>query len=322
MRDSTKKILKTVIPLGIGFFLIWLSLSKFTSEDFETMESAFLNANYWWIGLSVVIAIASHLSRAYRWKYMLASLGYQPTFYNKAFAVFISYFVNMGIPRAGEVARATTINQYEDIPFDKAFGTIVAERLADMAMYLIIIALGFFAQYSLISEIVFSKIPKNPVVLIISAGVFSLLFFAFFRSIQKSERAIFIKIRTFATGLWTGIKTIFTMENKWAFIAHTVFIWGCYILMLYVVTFAFSETTNVGFSAVLVCFIMGTFAFATTNSGIGVYPLVIQKALLLYGIQESIGASFGWIMWTAQIIVMLILGILSFILLPIFNKSK
>lgn len=302
--------------------MIWLSLSKFTSEDFNTMKSAFLNANYWWIGLSLIIAICSHLSRAYRWKYMLNALGYTPTFYNKAFAVFISYFVNMGIPRAGEIARATTINQYENIPFDKAFGTIVAERLADMAIFLIIVALGFFVQYSLISDILFSKIPKNPILLITIGILLSLILFYFFRSIKTSKKTFFIKIRDFAKGLWEGVQTIFTMENKWAFIAHTIFIWACYILMLYVVTFAFSEINSISFGAILVCFIMGTFAFATTNSGIGVYPLVIQKALLLYGIQESIGASFGWIMWSAQIITMAILGILSFILLPILNKSR
>ncbi|MGY5351987.1 lysylphosphatidylglycerol synthase transmembrane domain-containing protein [Wenyingzhuangia sp. IMCC45533] len=322
MKASTKKILKTIIPLGIGFFLIWLSLSKFTSEDFKTMRSSFVNANYWWVSLSVLIAIASHLSRAYRWKYMLATLGYKPAFYNKAFAVFISYFVNMGIPRAGEVARATTINQYEGIPIDKAFGTIVAERLADMAMYLIIIALGFIAQYSLISEVVFSKIPNDPWIVLGVLSITAIIVFIMLKAIQKSNIPSFVKVRQFLVGLWQGIKTIFTMKNKWAFIAHTVFIWLCYILMLYVVTFAFPETTHLGMNAVLVCFILGTFAFATTNSGIGVYPLVIQKALLIYGIQETIGASFGWIMWSAQIFIILILGVLSFILLPIFKKSR
>ncbi len=322
MKASFKKTLKATLPLFIGIFLIWLSLSKFTSEDFKIMKSSFLNANYWWIALSILIAIASHLSRAYRWKYMLTSLGYQTHFYNKTFAVFISYFVNMGIPRAGEVARATTINQYEGVPIDKAFGTIVAERLADMVLYLIIIGLGFIAQYSLISEVVFSKIPKNPIFILGILIIITIIGYLLFNSIKTSKIPFFKKVRTFIIGLWQGVQTIFTMENKWAFIAHTVFIWLCYVLMLYVVTFAFPETTGIGLGAVLVCFILGTFAFATTNSGIGVYPLVIQKALLLYGVQENIGASFGWMMWSSQIMMILLLGILSFILLPIFNKNK
>ncbi len=322
MKPSTKKIVKTIVPLALGIFLIWLSLSKFTSDDFKTIKLAFLNANYGYIGLSLCIAVLSHLSRAYRWSFMLKPLGYDTKFHNNVFAVFISYFVNMGIPRAGEVARATTLNQYEDVPFDKAFGTIVAERLADMVMYLLIIIIGFFAQYELIRSLIISKLPKNPLLLLLIAILIGGILLVFLKLIQKSKNPFFQKIRNFILGLWTGVQSIFTMQKKWAFVLHTIFIWLCYIAMLYTVTFAFPETSGIGFNAILICFIVGTFAFATTNSGIGVYPLAIQKTLLLYAIPETIGASFGWIMWSSQIIIMLVLGLLSFLLLPIFNKSR
>ena len=49
-------------------------------------------------------------------------------------AVFAAYLINYTIPRAGEVARASIVSNYEDVPFEKGFGTIVAERIADMVV--------------------------------------------------------------------------------------------------------------------------------------------------------------------------------------------
>ena len=66
-----------------------------------------------------VFGILSHLSRAYRWKYLLAPLGYKPRFINSTLAVLIAYIANLGIPRSGEILRATTLSSYEKIPFEK-----------------------------------------------------------------------------------------------------------------------------------------------------------------------------------------------------------
>lgn len=306
----------------LGAFLIWLSLSKFTQQELNEIKTSFYNANYWWIGLSLFIGFLSHICRAYRWKFMLKPLGYQPKFYNNAMAVFVAYLVNLGIPRAGEFTRAATINQYENVPFEKAFGTIVAERLADMVVYLFLIVLAFFAQYDLIKELIIKRIPPNPILL----GILGVSFLAFtyfvFNAIKKSKKPFFIKIREFVIGLLEGVKTLFTMEKKWTYIFYTLLIWTLYVLMFYVVIFAFPETSHLGIDAILICFIMGTFSFATTNGGIGAYPYVIQQALLLYAIPETIGASFGWIAWSSQTILVIVLGGLSFLFLPILNKSR
>lgn len=322
MKESAKKRLKTILPILLGLFLVWYSLSKFTDTEINNIKTALINANYWWIALSVGIGFLSHFSRAYRWKFTLAPLGYKAKLHNRFFAVAIGYLVNLGIPRAGEFVRATTLNQYEDIPYDKAFGTIVAERLADMIVYLFIIALALFAQYDLIIELLKNKIPSNPLLLISIASVLVIIAYLFIKAIQKSEKAFFIKVRSFVNGLKEGVTTIFTMEQKWSFIGHTLFIWLSYILMLYVVIFAFPETQDLSFNPILICFVLGTFSYAATNGGIGSYPLAIQTALLLYNVDSTIGASFGWIMWSAQTLLMIVLGGLSFLLLPICNKSK
>ena len=60
-------------------------------------------------------------------------------FINSILAVLISYIANLGIPRSGEILRATTLSNYEMIPFEKLFGTIIAERLIDFIILLSLI---------------------------------------------------------------------------------------------------------------------------------------------------------------------------------------
>jgi len=65
---------------------------------------------------------------------MAQPLGFKPKFANSVMAVYSAYLINFTIPRAGEVARASILTNYEGIPFEKGFGTIVAERIADTIM--------------------------------------------------------------------------------------------------------------------------------------------------------------------------------------------
>ena len=322
MAFQLKKILKKTIPLALGVFLIWISLSKLTDADIESVKNSFRTANYWWVLLSLVLGVLSHFSRAYRWKFMLEPLGYTPKFLNSAMAVIIAYLVNLGIPRAGELSRAAVLAEYEDVPFEKGFGTIVAERVADLIMYALFIVLAFFAQYNLIKDELTQKLPENPVYTIAAIICLSVGAFVFFKWMKKSKKPFVIKLKTFISGLLVGVKSILTMKKKWAFIFHTIFIWVMYILMLYVAKFAIPETAGISINAVLISFIIGTFSYAATNGGIGAYPIAIQSALLLYGVSEVAGLSFGWIMWTSQTLMVLVFGGLSFLALPLYNKSR
>lgn len=141
MSLSVKKITKILLPLILGGFLVWYSLSKIS---IETLVQYFKNAKYSWIALGLFFGILSHLSRAYRWKFLLEPMGYKPNFGNSTMAVLVAYLVNYAVPRAGEVSRAAVMTNYENIPFEKGFGTIVAERMADLLMMLSIVAITLF----------------------------------------------------------------------------------------------------------------------------------------------------------------------------------
>ena len=157
MNKKLKKTIFTILPILLGVVLIWFSISKLSDEDIKVIKESFQTANYWWVGFSLVLGILSHISRAYRWQYLLEPLGYKPRFANNIMAVLVGYLVNLTIPRAGEIARATAISKYEKIPFEKAFGTIVSERIADVIMLLSIIGTAFFLQTKLLSSYLFKE---------------------------------------------------------------------------------------------------------------------------------------------------------------------
>lgn len=316
MALSVKKSLKIILPLALGVFLVWYSLSKIS---IETLLEYFKNANYGWIALGLTFGVLSHLSRAYRWKFMLEPLGYKPKFANSTMAVLVAYLVNYAIPRAGEVSRAAVLTNYEDVPFEKGFGTIVAERIADLVMMLLIVAITLFVQFDFILELLTKNF--DPIKIGIMLAVLVVAFVFFTRYVKKAKSGFALKIKTFVTGLIEGVMSIFKMKKKWAFIFHTVFIWLMYVLMFWA-TIPAIEGLDVPFGAVLIGFIAGGFSIAATNGGIGLYPVAVAGAFALFSIPEEPANAFGWIMWTAQTAMIIVFGGLSFLLLPIYNKEK
>ncbi len=316
MRITLKKYLKIGLPLILGGILVWYSLSKIS---IETLIQYFKNANYGWIALGLFFGILSHLSRAYRWKFLLEPLGYKPDFGNSTMAVLVAYLVNYAVPRAGEVSRAAVMANYENIPFEKGFGTIVAERMADLLMMLSIVAITLFVQFDFIYELLTQNF--DPIKIAMLLGGLVLLFVIFSRYVKKAKSGIGLKIKNFITGLIEGVTSIFKMKHKWAFIFHTVFIWVMYVLMFWA-TIPAIDGLQVPLGGVLIGFIAGGFAIAATNGGIGLYPVAVAGALALFGIAEEPATAFGWIMWTAQTAMIIVFGGLAFLFLPVYNRKK
>ncbi len=313
---NIKKVLKILIPLALGGLLVWYSLSEIS---LVTLKTYFKEANYGWILLGLFFGLLSHISRAYRWKFMLEPLGFKPKFTNSILAVFIGYLVNLALPRAGEISRATVMKNYEGIPFEKGFGTIVAERIADLIMMLLIITITLFVQFDFIYDILTKNF--NPSKIIIALSILIVGFFIFSSFVKKATSGFLLKIKIFFTGLIEGLTSIFKMKSKWYFIFHTVFIWVMYIAMFWATIPAISGL-NVPFGGILIGFIAGGFSIAATNGGVGLYPVAVASALALFGIDKVTGNAFGWIMWTSQTAMIIIFGGLAFLLLPVFNKNN
>jgi uncharacterized protein (TIRG00374 family) len=321
LKKQIRKWLTVLVPLLIGIGIIYYQFTTLTSEEIEKIKISFEKANYYYILLSLIIACVGYWSRAYRWKFALNHLGYETKFSNNFFTVCVSYLVNLTVPRSGEISRAALLKKYENVPFDKAFGTIVAERIVDLLIFFLFVFIGFVSQFDKIYQFLLSEnVSFQSLIITAIVGVF--LFFGFILIWIYAEWQIILKLKKKFSGLVEGITTVYKMKDKWNYIFHSFFIWFSYLMMFYVAVFALPETSEINFDIVIMGFIFGSLAVGFSNGGLGAYPFSIALIFSLYGITKDVGTAFGWLVWTSQTILTIILGLISYILLPVLNRNK
>jgi uncharacterized protein (TIRG00374 family) len=310
-------ILKPTLPLLIGLFLVYYSYNNTSPQDRISILNSILMADYKYIFLGIFMGILSHLSRAVRWKYLLNPIGYKISFSNSIMSIMASYLGNLGIPRSGEILRATSLYAYENVPFEKGFGTIVTERIIDVIILFACIVLGIYLSPELWNTKSW-KFNFNYDSIQILIGFLIILFIIFFLIKKFSIKN---KIYDFFSGLKKGLMSITIMKKKKKFVLHTFFIWMMYFFMTYIIKFSLPETATLEFGPLFIAFVAGAIALSTTKVGIGVYPLAIAAVLSQYNVSYEIALALGWIIWTSQSIMILFFGSLSFIFLPILNKK-
>lgn len=332
MKKTIINILKYLFFLGLGIFIFWWS---YRDTPIETILDSFRDINYFWIVMSLLFSVFSLVSRALRWQLLITASGHKTRFTNVFLSCYILYFVNLLIPRAGEVARCSVVSSTEKVPFAKLVGTMVVERLADMLMLMliaiVIVPLCFsdFARIFSSNEELTSNfsdlLSMRNITILVIIGILCLIGAYFvIRFISRSEHRIALKLRTVWGTIRVGISSIFRMEKKWAFIGHTLFIFLMWLAMLYVVFLAFKPTSSLGIVAGIVTFFMGGLAMlAPINGGIGAWhTMVIISLVGAYGITEPDAKAFAFIAHTVTNLVYLVLGLIALGFLFALNRGK
>ncbi|SFW30938.1 lysylphosphatidylglycerol synthase transmembrane domain-containing protein [Chitinophaga sancti] len=329
MPKSLRTIINFSIFLAIGLGLIWLVTHNLTAQEKEDIISSFRRANYWLIIPVIFVGIASHWYRAVRWKLLMEPLGYHPSTLNTFFAVMVGYLANLAIPRLGEVTRCGLVARYENIPAEKLVGTMIAERAVDMLVLMLLMLITVVLQLDIVG-IFFTRNIWEP--LQAKAGgnrtwilagiliVLVVLAYIAFRLIARSK--IGDKVKAIFRGVWEGVLSIGKMQKKGWFIFYSLFIWVLYFTMMYLGFLCMDETRSLGIGAALSVLCFGSIGMIATQGGIGAYQILVQQTLILYGIHATTGYAFGWIVWLAQTLMVIVIGFASLVALPVYNKGK
>ena len=324
-----KKALQYLISLTIAAVLIWFT---FKDINLNTLWEKIKQADYRWVAFSAALALVAHWSRAYRWVLMLESMGYKPSVFRTTLAVLVGYGANLIFPRAGEVARCGTLNKLENIPFEKSFGAVIAERLIDVIVLLLLIFINFILEFDRLKDLFFNFFGekfKNPLLLgvyaFIGISLVALSYYLIKKNQQRIEQSTFYqKISKFIIGLASGFLSVKNLKNPSAFIFHTVLIWGLYFVMTYVLCFALPETANLSPLAALSIFVMGSIGMAApTQGGIGSYHFLVGSIVVLYGLSQQDGITLATFLHAMQGMVFVALfGIFAFLLTLILPKKS
>lgn len=329
MKPVVKNTLKYIAFAGLAALLLFLA---FRSADPQKLWADLKNAHYGWVLASMAMGYAAIVSRGYRWRLLLEPLGYRPSFWNSVNSVSVLYFVNLALPRAGEVARCTSLNQVEDIPVNKLFGTVLLERAVDF-LYLIVVmlfAIGINAErFTSLFDRAFAADPgteesglavwKWLVVGFLAIGAVVLLLLR--KRIIASPA--FAKIRDFYSGLKEGFKAIFQMKKQFAFWFHTTFIWANYFFMVYVCFFAIDETAHLTLADGFFIMVAASLGIVVpVPGGIGAYHYLVSLALVVIGLSYDVGLSFATIVHSAQTLMLFGTGALAMLFLYLERRRK
>jgi len=131
------------------------------------------------------------------------------------------------------------------------------------------------------------------------------------------------KMSGFLKGLFQGLFSVFHLKQKWLFLLYTLLIWGCYVMMTYVVFFALAQTSSLTFTDSLFVLSIGRLGMsAPVQNGFGAFHWIVSRGLMLFGISQSDGLLYATLCHESQTLMVLILGPITLLLVFLYNKNK
>ena len=328
MKKILVTVLQYVIFFGLGIWIIYHMIHELSPTEESELVFALRNINVYYLVPIFIIGFLSHFVRALRWRLLLHTIDVNPSVTNTAFAVFIGYFVNLGIPRAGEVAKCTVLARYEKVPPHKMVGTILAERAFDILCLILLWVLAVILQASVISDyaVTFSQrahtyFMKHETGFIIGLAAVSVAIVALILVYRRHKEN---KIGLFIKEMSLGVSSILRMKKRWAFLGFTVLMWFLYGSQIYLGFKGLPalDAYQLTGLAALVVLVYGSIGMIITPGGIGMYTLLVAEILTAYHVKDVPAQAFGWIAWAVQTVTIIIGGIISLAFIHLYNSRR
>lgn len=128
--------------IGIAISALFLYVA-FRGIDFSALKKIISTASLEWIFIGFAFYIVNLITRGLRWQYIFKHV--KPvSLWAMIGATLVGYFANNVLPmRLGEIVRAVYIGEKEKCDKSAAFGTIAVERIFDILMAVLVLALTF-----------------------------------------------------------------------------------------------------------------------------------------------------------------------------------
>ena len=316
--------LKTLLFASIGVSLLYFA---FKGVDLKAVGKEMGSAKLEWIGLSMLVGLGAVVSRGMRWKLVLDSMGYRSTSWRTSYAIGIGYLINMVFPRAGEVARATALRRSDKIPVDVLLGTIIVERLIDLIIVSILLGLTLILTYPELQKLLASTQGSQPAaneggIPWIWITLALIMLATWFLRKRFFESAPGQRVQSFLRGLSKGFTSIVRLDNPWAYLGHTAFIWASYFVMIYVCFFAMPATENIEVDQSLFVMMAASMGIVVpVPGGVGAYHYLVAKALEVLAVPYPEGLAFATLVHASQTIMLMSTGVIGFIGLSRFKND-
>lgn len=322
MRRFLRNSLQFLLFLAIALLLLWVA---FRDMPAESLLEGFRASNGLLISLAICVAFFSYLFRAFRWQLLIRPLGHTPKVSHLFYSVMVGYLANFLFPRLGEVARCGVLSRKSAIPVDKLIGTVIMERVVDMASLLLItliyatvrfeFLLGFFEKTG-----DYFDMPGNNFLVALLFGVLLMALggWVMYRLLKKyfPKGTFRDRISKWMQGVTLGLRSLMDLRQRGAFLLFTLLIWMAYFGMTYLLFLAIPATSHLTPADTFFILVIGSFAFVIpAQGGIGSFHLMISLGLTILGVSRADGLVYATLSHSVQSLFAVLLGALSFALL-------
>jgi uncharacterized protein (TIRG00374 family) len=326
VKKSVSKLIQYILFPAIGIFIIY---QLYKDQNGEEILSALRNdVDYSWIVFSICLGLLSHVSRALRWQMLIEPIEKKTGLINTFCAVMTGYLANLVFPRMGEVSRCGVLSKYERLSFTRVVGTVVAERLTDLIVLILIAIAVLTIQFDFLGGFLLKTLNLDSVSEIFMSPLFYGILLLIpvtlllIKRYAKQYKALMF-LKNLMVKFTEGVSSIKKIKNKPLFVFHTLFIWVMYFLMIYVCFFSMPSTSSLGINAGITILLTGSLGMiAPVQGGIGAWHFMVIATLKLYGVPAEEGGVFALVVHAAQNLMIIGAGLLAFGLLPVINRSN
>lgn len=335
-----KKAIKIGLALLLAGVFLWLA---FRNVEVAEVWGYVKTINLSWVLPLALTSLASHFLRAERWRLLIEHDKKELDRVTLMSGVMVGYMLNIVGPRLGEVSRPVYVGRREELSSSKLMGTIVLERIFDLATMMVLmmaVSIYVIADLSLLRQIFgdetiafFTEGPTITTVLwvIVLVAVIAALLFILVKVIRAIGRR-FEKVEFWIERVEEGLKmfkdgilSARKVKRWWLFLTYTFLIWLCYTLMTYIPFWMFDMQNVYSLSMLdaLVITVISAIGIAIPSpGGIGTYHYFVKQSLLvLYAVPAAIGLAYAAVTHAAMIAIVALLTLI-FLFLDKLRAAK
>lgn len=324
--------LKYAIPIVISVGLCWY---LFRNMDFVEMYGEIRNnCDFTYILLSMVLGVGAFFMRAIRWRLQLRASNINAPFRAVLYSIIGTYAVNIVFPRLGELWRSEYIARRQKAPFATVFGSMLADRVADMVVVTLFTVLTFLLAGSALKGFVenypalyqtLRSIVRSPWTYIILATVVISIWLL----MHKGHGRLIERARNAVRELVGGFMAIFHIRGAGLWVTATAFLWLFYLLEMLLVFYAYSYTREIfeehGMLMIFVTFTLSCISMGVpSNGGFGPYQLAVMFSIACFVSHpdEMKTGAFANLLLGSQTLVFIVCGLVAFVLIAIDNRRQ
>ncbi len=321
-----KRVLKIGLALSLGAVFMWLA---FRNVRLQEVWDYAQDIQFGWILPFAISALCSHVFRAERWRLLIEHDKKELDRVTLISGVLVGYLMNIVGPRLGEVSRPLYVAKKESLSTSKLMGTIVLERIIDvavMAILMVVVSVYLISDISVLEQIFGDETVRfltNESSLLTYGGALVVLLLIGLLGYLGVKSILCLGTKSEVLQQWIdrakqalvmfkdGILSARKVKRWWLFVFYTIMIWFCYTLMTYIPFWMFDmqETFNLDFLDALVITVISAIGIAIPSpGGLGTYHYFVKQSLLvLFAVPAVTGIAYatithaGMVMFVASI---------------------